>query len=56
LKVLIIPVPMSAFPSPAPRPVFTAMSNARLQHDLGISIPDWRNAVVRFFEEYPNGA
>lgn len=55
LKVLIIPVPMSAFPSPAPRPAFTAMSNARLQRDLGVPIADWRSAVVRFFQEYPGG-
>lgn len=53
LKVLIIPVPMSTFPSPAPRPAFTAMSNARLQYDLGVPIANWRSAVERFFQEYP---
>ena len=55
LEVLIIPVPMSTFPSPAPRPAFTAMSNARLQQDLGVPIADWRSAVDRFFQEYPEG-
>lgn len=53
LDNLIIPVPMSAFTSPVQRPAFTAMSNAQLQHKLGIPIPDWRNAVDRFFKEYP---
>ena len=55
LDVLIIPVPMSTFPSPALRPAFTAMSNARLQQELGVPIADWRSAVNRFFKEYPQG-
>ena len=53
LKSTIIPVPMSAFPSPAQRPLFSAMSNQKLQDDLGITIPDWRDAVDRFLKEYP---
>jgi len=53
LKSTIIPVPMSTFPSPAQRPLFSAMSNQKLQDDLGITIPDWRDAVDRFLKEYP---
>ncbi|MCK9409751.1 MAG: dTDP-4-dehydrorhamnose reductase [Bacteroidetes bacterium] len=53
LSATIIPVPMSMFPSPAQRPLFSAMSNQRLQDDLGIVIPDWRDAVDRFIKEYP---
>jgi dTDP-4-dehydrorhamnose reductase len=53
LDNLIIPVPMSTFPSTVQRPTFTAMSNAQLQHHLGLPIRDWRSAVDRFFEEYP---
>ena len=53
LQSTIIPVPMSVFPSPAQRPLFSAMSNQKLQHDLGYSIPDWRDAVDRFIKEYP---
>ncbi|MFA6455776.1 MAG: dTDP-4-dehydrorhamnose reductase [Bacteroidota bacterium] len=53
LSSTIIPVPMSMFPSPAQRPLFSAMSNHRLQTDLGIVIPDWRDAVDRFIKEYP---
>ncbi len=49
----IIPVPMSAFPSLAQRPLFSAMSNQQLQNDLGMHIPDWRDAVDRFIKEYP---
>ena len=55
LKASILPVPMSTFPSAVVRPAFTAMSNDRLQKQLRISIPDWKSAVVRFFEEYPIG-
>ena len=50
---LIIPVPMSTFPSSLQRPAFTAMSNARLQNQLGMPIRDWRSAVEQFFQEYP---
>lgn len=53
LSSTIIPVPMSAFPSPAQRPLFSAMSNNKLHNDLGIPIPDWRDAVDRFIREYP---
>lgn len=53
LSSTIIPVPMSMFPSPAKRPLFSAMSNKKLQSDLGIEIPDWREAVDRFLLEYP---
>ena len=53
LQSTIIPVPMSAFPSPAQRPLFSAMSSQKLQNDLGYIIPDWRDAVDRFIKEYP---
>lgn len=53
LSSTIVPVPMNAFPSPAQRPLFSAMSNRLVQHDLGMTIPDWRDAVDRFLIEYP---
>lgn len=53
LRSTIIPVPMSMFPSPAQRPLFSAMSNRQLQNELGYTIPDWRDAVDRFMKEYP---
>ena len=53
LNNLVVPVPMSNFPSPVQRPPFTAMSNDQLQQRLGVPIRDWRNAVDRFFAEYP---
>jgi len=53
LSTNIIPVPLSTFPSPAQRPLFSAMSNKQLQSDLGVTIPDWKDAVDRFLLEYP---
>lgn len=53
LSSTIIPVPMSMFPSPAARPLFSAMSSARIQSALGAEIPDWRDAVDRFLAAYP---
>jgi dTDP-4-dehydrorhamnose reductase len=53
LRSTIVPVPMSMFPSPAQRPLFSAMTNEKLQLDLGMVIPDWRDAVDRFLVEYP---
>lgn len=53
LQSTIIPVPMSMFPSPAQRPLFSAMTNQKLQYDLGLTIPDWRDAIDRFLLEYP---
>ena len=41
----IIPVPMTAFPSPARRPLFYAMYNKKLQKDLGVTIPDLKDPV-----------
>jgi len=53
LSSTIIPAPISLFPSPAKRPLFSAMSNQKLQNALSAQIPDWRDAVDRFLKEYP---
>jgi len=52
-QTIIIPVPMATFPSVAQRPLFSAMSNAALEKDLGININNWQGAVDRFLIEYP---
>ncbi len=49
-NVLAIPVSLSAFPSPAQRPHFTAMDNTTLLRALAIDIPHWRDAVERYLE------
>ncbi len=44
----IIPVPTDYFPSPASRPRFSALSNAKLAATLGIAIPDWKQDVESY--------
>ena len=44
----MLPVDGSRFPSPARRPFFSAMSNARLAQALGRAIPTWEDALDRY--------
>ncbi|MGD0232794.1 MAG: dTDP-4-dehydrorhamnose reductase [Syntrophorhabdales bacterium] len=41
----VIPVASDYFPSPAERPRFSALSNAKLSQEMGITIPGWKNGV-----------
>ena len=50
LANLVLPVRSEFFPSPAKRPYFSAMSNAKLSGILGFSIPDWKDGVDRFIK------
>jgi dTDP-4-dehydrorhamnose reductase len=43
----IVPVPASAFPAPARRPLNSRLDNARLCAHLGLQLPDWRLHVRR---------
>jgi dTDP-4-dehydrorhamnose reductase len=42
---LVLPVRSDAFPSPAKRPYFSAMSNIKLSRALDVQIPDWRIGI-----------
>ncbi len=44
----LLPADSSTFSSPVQRPVFSAMSNARLTEALGEPIPTWQDALGRF--------
>ncbi len=44
----LVPVPMSTFESAVDRPLFTAMSNEKIQKKLGIKIPTWQEGVDRY--------
>jgi dTDP-4-dehydrorhamnose reductase len=52
IKKFIRPVSMDTFNLPAPRPKFSAMSNAHIAVALNISIPGWEEAVSSFLQEY----
>jgi len=44
----VLPIGTDAFPSPAKRPFFSAMSNRELSTALDSKIPTWEDAVKRF--------
>ena len=50
LNNLILPVSSEYFPTPAERPYFSAMSNARISEILGLHIPDWKDGINRFIQ------
>lgn len=46
----VLPVPTSAFPTPARRPLNSRLSTGKLQAALGIEMPDWRRGVLATLE------
>jgi dTDP-4-dehydrorhamnose reductase len=44
----VAPIPTSQFPTPARRPPYSALSNAKLEAALGRSMPHWTNALDRY--------
>ncbi len=53
LEKEIVPASMEDFKLPARRPAFSAMSNRALCGELGIAVPSWQEATVRFIKENP---
>ena len=47
----ITPVPTSAFPTPARRPLNSRLNTQRLQHAFGLTLPAWQNGVDRLLAE-----
>ncbi|MCD2511103.1 dTDP-4-dehydrorhamnose reductase [Comamonas endophytica] len=47
----IAPVPTSAFPTPARRPLNSRLDTTRLQSRFGLQLPDWWQGVVRMLQE-----
>jgi dTDP-4-dehydrorhamnose reductase len=47
----IVPVPTSAFPTPATRPHNSRMNTAKLQSTFGLQLPHWRVGVSRMLNE-----
>ncbi|QEE19700.1 dTDP-4-dehydrorhamnose reductase [Youhaiella tibetensis] len=46
----VLPVPTSAFPTPARRPLNSRLSTAKLRAALGVDLPDWRIGVLETLE------
>lgn len=51
-KNVVIPVSISHFPTPAKRPLFSAMSNHKLQQRLKVEIPTWQQSLEKYVKEY----
>ena len=47
----IAPVPTSAFPPPAQRPLNSRLDTSRLQARFGLRLPDWQQGVIRMLHE-----
>lgn len=47
----VAPVPTSAFPTPATRPLNSRLDTSRLQQTFGLHLPDWRSGVDRMLTE-----
>ena len=47
----IQPVPTSAFPTPAKRPLNSRLDTAKLQSSFGLTLPMWQNGVARMLTE-----
>jgi dTDP-4-dehydrorhamnose reductase len=45
------PVPTSAFPTPAKRPLNSRLNTAKLQSAFGLTLPMWQNGVARMLTE-----
>ncbi len=43
----VSPIPTSAYPTPAKRPAYSAMSCEKIKKDYGITQPSWREAIKR---------
>jgi len=51
LTQAIEPVPSSAYPTPAQRPLNSRLDTQRLQQAFGLHLPDWREGVERLLHE-----
>ncbi len=42
---LVVPIPSAAYPTPAKRPAYSAMSKEKFRHSSGFEIPAWRESL-----------
>ena len=47
----VAPVPTSAFPTPAQRPLNSRLNTAHLRQTFGLTLPDWQHGVRRMLAE-----
>jgi dTDP-4-dehydrorhamnose reductase len=47
----IRPIPTSAYPTPAQRPLNSRLDTSKLQETFGLHLPDWQGGVARMLTE-----
>ncbi|NOS96970.1 MAG: dTDP-4-dehydrorhamnose reductase [Methylotenera sp.] len=47
----IVPVPTSAFPTPAKRPLNSRLNTSKLRDTFNLNLPDWQSGVTRMLAE-----
>ena len=52
IKARVLPVPTSAFPTPAKRPHNSRLNTGKLQHTFGLTLPHWQIGVNRMLTEF----
>ena len=50
-RAAIRPIPTADYPTPAARPRYTVLDCRRAQHDLGLVLPPWRQAIDTLTDE-----
>ncbi|WP_426039779.1 dTDP-4-dehydrorhamnose reductase [Brevundimonas sp. DC300-4] len=53
-RTTVVPIPAADRPAPAPRPVNSRLSCERLANDYGVTMRDWREAVVDLVDGLPS--
>ena len=49
----VLPITTAEYPTKARRPAYSRLDTTRLQADLGIVLPDWREGLVRVMDQLP---
>jgi dTDP-4-dehydrorhamnose reductase len=47
----LLPIPTSAYPTPAPRPLNSRLDTHKLRERFGVHLPDWESGVRRMLDE-----
>ncbi len=51
----VLPIPTSAYPTPARRPLNSRLDTAKLQRAFGLHLPHWQLGVARLLDEHLQG-
>lgn len=51
LNVNVVPIPSSAYPTPATRPQHSTLSGKKLQATFGVKLPYWQNSLQQVLHE-----